>query len=64
MQRAYRPGCKLDEMPVLIGAQDAGKITLLRKTLLPPDHQADWFSDGLHLAADPKVRAEALHFAA
>ena len=59
VQRAYRPGCRLDEMPVLIGAQDTGKSTLLR-ALLPPDHQAEWFSDGLHLAADPKVRAEAL----
>ena len=56
--RAYRPGTKLDEMPVLIGPQGCGKSSALRMAL-PPDH-AEWFADGLHLAADPKARAEAL----
>ena len=56
--RTYRPGTKLDEMPVLIGGQGIGKSTALRE-LLPPEHP-EWFSDGLRLAADDKVRAEAL----
>ena len=56
--RAYEPGTKMDEMPVLIGPQDCGKSTALRCAL--PPQQPDWFSDGLHLAADPKTRAEAL----
>ena len=56
--RTYRPGTKLDEMPVLIGPQGAGKSTALR-CLLPPDHP-EWFSDGLRLSDDDKKRAEAL----
>ena len=56
--RTYRPGSKLDEMPVLIGNQGCGKSTALR-WLLPPDRD-EWFADGLHLASDPKTRAEAL----
>ena len=45
-------------MPVLIGPQGAGKSTALR-CLLPPQHP-EWFSDGLRLSADDKVRAETL----
>ena len=58
VQRTLRPGCKLDEMPVLIGRQGLGKSSLLR-SLLPPQHP-EWASDGLHLAAPTKERAEAL----
>ena len=50
---------KLAEMPVLVGAQGIGKSALLRN-LFPPEYADDWTTDGLHLAADPKVRAEAL----
>ena len=57
--RAFEPGTKMDEMPVLIGPQGCGKSTALRWAL-PPEHP-EWFADGLHLAADPKTRAEALH---
>ena len=56
--RTYKPGTKLDEMPVLIGPQGVGKSTALR-CMLPPEHP-EWFSDGLRLSADDKVRAEAL----
>ena len=56
--RAYEPGAKLDEMPVLIGPQGIGKSTALR-LVLPPD-MPDLFADGLHLAGNPKERAEAL----
>ena len=57
--RADRPGAKLDEMPVLIGPPGIGKSTAVEQ-VLPPAHQKEWFTDGLHLAAPPKVRAEAL----
>ena len=56
--RADHPGTKLDEMPVLIGPQGVGKSTALR-LVFPADHP-EWFADGLHLAAAPKERAEAL----
>ena len=56
--RAYHPGLKLDEMPVLIGKGGLGKSTAAR-FMLPAD-RGEWFSDGLYLAADSKVRAEAL----
>ena len=58
VQRAFEPGAKLDEMPVLIGRGGIGKSTILRLAL-PPD-QPDWFADGLNLAAPAKERAEAL----
>ena len=58
VHRAHTPGAKLDEMPVLVGAQGIGKSALLLN-LFPAEHSV-WFNDGLHLAADPKVRAEAL----
>ena len=58
VHRAFEPGAKLDEMPVLVGAQGIGKSALLLN-LFPPEHSV-WMNDGLHLAADPKIRAEAL----
>ena len=59
VQRAYKPGCKLDEIPVLIGPQGIGKSALLLQ-MLPPEHRDEWFGDGLDLGGSPKERAEAL----
>ena len=42
--RTYRPGTKLDEMPVLIGPKGIGKSSVLRH-VLPLDYPS-WFSDG------------------
>ncbi|NTZ20914.1 virulence protein E [Paenibacillus sp. JMULE4] len=39
--RLYRPGCKFDQMLVLVGPQGAGKSSLLAKL------GRDWFSDSL-----------------
>ena len=58
VQRAYEPGCKLDETPVLIGPPGIGKSTALR--LAFPPELVDLFTDGLNLATDAKQRAEAL----
>ena len=59
IQRAYEPGSKLDEIPVLIGGQGIGKSALIRECL-PAEYQNEGFSDGLNLAARPQERAEAL----
>ena len=58
VHRAHTPGAQLAEMPVLVGRQGIGKSALMLN-LFPTEH-AGWVNDGLHLAADPKVRAEAL----
>ena len=58
IQRTMQPGCKLDEIPVLIGPQDIGKSALLR-CLLPPD-MPDLFGDGLRWDASDKVMVEAV----
>ena len=58
IERAYTPGAKIDQMPVLIGGQGLGKSALVR-SLLPPEYPA-WAGEGLDLAAYPKERAEAL----
>ena len=58
VQRAYHPGAKLDEVPVLIGPGGIGKSTALRE-LFPPEIQ-DLFTDGLNLSSDTKTRVEAL----
>ena len=59
VERAHKPGCKLDVMPVLVGPQGCGKSTALAR-MFPHDAPPDWFRDNLSLAADPKARAEAL----
>ena len=56
--RTFEPGTKLDEMPILSGPQGIGKSTAFRLAL--PPELPDLFADGLHLAAAPKERAEAL----
>lgn len=58
IQRTYDPGCKLDEMPVLIGAQGIGKSAFFRQCL--PQSHPEWFADGLDLSGNIKERAEAL----
>lgn len=58
VQRTYRPGAKLDVMPVFIGEQGIGKSSFLREIL--PNENPEWFSDALNLSAEVKARAETL----
>ena len=53
--RAFRPGTKLDETPVLIGKGGIGKSTALRYIL--PQDIPGLFSDGLNLAGSPQEKA-------
>lgn len=59
IQRAYKPGSKLDETPVLVGPQGIGKSTALSH-LFPETWRPWWFGDGLHLAATRQERVEQL----
>ena len=58
VQRTYEPGCKLDEMPVLIGAQGIGKSALLRE-MVPPEIPG-LHSDGLRWDARPQEQVDAV----
>ena len=53
--RTLKPGRKFDQVPVLAGPGGIGKSALLCEMLPDPDY----FSDGLYLAAHPKVQVEA-----
>ena len=57
IQRTYSPGCKLDEIPVLIGPQGIGKSAVLR-AILPPE-MPDLFGDSLQWDSPEKVKVEA-----
>ena len=56
--RAFCPGTKLDEIPVLSGKGGIGKSTALRLAL--PQHIEGLFGDALHLAARDQDRVVAL----
>ena len=57
VERTYKPGAKLDEIPVLIGAQGIGKSAFLR-SIVPPE-MPELFSDGLRFDAFPEKQLEA-----
>ena len=56
VQRCLEPGCKLDEVVVLIGGQGIGKSSLLSNLLTEPD----WFSDSLSMTDNLQKRVESL----
>ena len=58
IQRTMQPGCKLDEIPVLIGGQGIGKSHLLRGLL--PDDRPEWFSDSLSFSSSMREQVEAM----
>ncbi len=56
VKRTLRPGAKLDETPVLIGAQGIGKSTLYRLLLEDPS----WFGDYIDLSGTNKEQSESI----
>lgn len=58
IQRAYEPGCKLDEVPVLLGEQGVGK-SAFTQAWFPLEH-AGWHGDAVDLSARFKEQAEAM----
>ena len=59
LKRAVEPGAKLDETPVLMGAQGLGKSSFLGR-LFPRQRRNDWFGDRLELDKDKKLIGEAM----
>lgn len=59
IQRTYRPGCKIDEIPVLIGEPRIGKSALIRE-LLPPERLQEWHQDQFDITAAARERRETL----
>lgn len=59
IQRTFEPGCKLDEVPILVGNQGIGKSALLRN-ILPKWIQDTGFSDTLALHGTPQQQAESI----
>ncbi len=58
VQRAHEPGCKLDEVPVLLGEQGVGKSAFPRNWFTEWQHE--WHGDAVDLGARPKEQAEQL----
>lgn len=59
VQRTLSPACKLDEVPVLVGAQGVGKSSVCR-AVLPRQFQDSGFTDTLKLSDTNQKIAEAL----
>ena len=57
IQRAKKPGCELQQIPVLIGSQNIGKSTFLER-ILPQEHRGMWLKQGLHIQKDPQRNYE------
>ena len=58
VQRTFEPGCKLDEVVVLVGGQGLGKSSIINHLL--PQTEPDWFSDSLSMADNQQKRVESL----
>ena len=58
VRRARQPGCKFDEMLVLISPTQGTDKSSALAALVP---NAEWFSDDLPLGADTKIIIERLH---
>ena len=57
IQRAHEPGAKLDEFPILVGSQNAGKSVFV-EYLLP--YKSPWFGANVDLSAETKDLVEQL----
>ena len=60
IHRTYNPGCKIDQVVVLIGLLGGEGKSAYTKHILPHHLHPEWHTDAMSLAANPKVQAEAL----
>ena len=58
VERCAKPGAKIDEVPVLLGEQGAGKSHFVRAWFTEDQHE--FHGDAVDLGARPKEQAEAL----
>ena len=58
VQRAFQPGAKIDEVPILLGEQGTGKSAFVRTWFSEAQHE--WHGDAVDLSARPKEQAEQL----
>ena len=58
VQRAFEPGAKIDEVPVLLGDQGSGKSAFVRAWFSESQHE--WHGDSVDLGARPKEQSEQL----
>ena len=54
VRRVRQPGCKFDELPLLVSPQGMEKSTLIKVLAV---HE-DWYSDSLPIGADAKITVE------
>ena len=59
IQRAFEPGCKIDEVPVLLGAQGCGKSTFIQSWFLE-EQLFTWYGEGVNLNGREKEQVEAM----
>ena len=57
VQRTYEPGCKIDQIPVLIGKQDIGKSAFARAAV--PPEMPELFCDGIRWDMREREQVEA-----
>jgi hypothetical protein len=55
VRRVRQPGCKFDELPILISSTQGTEKSTLLQILAVRD---EWFSDSLPIGSDPKVTVE------
>ena len=58
VQRAYEPGCVLDESVVLMGGKRFGKSSFI-KQMFPDDRQMQWVNDQFDIMMEPREKREA-----
>lgn len=57
IQRAFEPGCELQQIPVLWGPRGTGKSSVV-EYLMPPYGRKEWYSSDFRLLADSKSMIE------
>ena len=58
IQRAFQPGCELQEMPVFLSREQGVGKSMALKWLFRKEDQSMFYEDGVEWDADPKLQAE------